>query len=284
MSDNQHTSPFDDKYRTLSTDNFNSSSQGTSTDSPYFTDPSTMRRDSSYARDANSSISDAGSIEFSPAIKQTKTFASVNLKEAHVAFDETKPQRNKTTAAGGGGDEDEDEEEEDDALGELPGSGKEGPKRQGTVFKRHRWGTQRRKDGKVVVKPMKRTKTFKRSLSKRTPNTRLFSGNDAMADEDEDQNSADKDRSREKRQVYWNVPLPESQLDEDGHPPQYPRNKIRTTKYTPLSFVPKNLYYQFENVANIYFLVMIILGAFSIFGVPNPIQEEQQQIWKLTIK
>lgn len=60
-------------------------------------------------------------------------------------------------------------------------------------------------------------------------------------------------------------------IDEEGNPiMQYPRNKIRTTKYTPLTFLPKNILFQFHNFANVYFLVLIILGAFQIFGVTNP--------------
>ncbi|EEB06682.1 phospholipid-transporting ATPase [Schizosaccharomyces japonicus yFS275] len=51
---------------------------------------------------------------------------------------------------------------------------------------------------------------------------------------------------------------------------KYPRNKIRTTRYTPLSFLPKNLYYQFKNVANIYFLFLIILQSFPLFGPRHP--------------
>ena len=50
----------------------------------------------------------------------------------------------------------------------------------------------------------------------------------------------------------------------------YARNKIRTTKYTPLTFFPKNILFQFHNFANIYFLILLILGAFQIFGVTNP--------------
>ena len=50
----------------------------------------------------------------------------------------------------------------------------------------------------------------------------------------------------------------------------YDKNDIRTSKYTPFSFIPKNLFYQFQNVANVYFLTLIILGAFQIFGVQNP--------------
>lgn len=63
------------------------------------------------------------------------------------------------------------------------------------------------------------------------------------------------------RRIYFNRPLPDSAKDNDGHPVNhYERNKIRTAKYTPLSFLPKNLWFQFHNVANIYFLFVILLG------------------------
>lgn len=67
------------------------------------------------------------------------------------------------------------------------------------------------------------------------------------------------------RRVYFNVPLPQTERDEEGHPiASYSRNKIRTAKYTPLSFVPKNLWFQFHNIANMYFLFIIILGVCTI--------------------
>ena len=63
------------------------------------------------------------------------------------------------------------------------------------------------------------------------------------------------------RKIYFNTPLPADMKDENGNlTVSYPRNKIRTAKYTPLSFVPKNLYFQFHNIANIYFFFIIILG------------------------
>lgn len=66
------------------------------------------------------------------------------------------------------------------------------------------------------------------------------------------------------RRIYFNTPLPDSAKDNDGHPIiRYERNKIRTAKYTPLSFVPKNLWFQFHNIANIYFLFVILLGVRS---------------------
>lgn len=63
------------------------------------------------------------------------------------------------------------------------------------------------------------------------------------------------------RKIYVNQPLPPEARTEEGHiKAQYSRNKIRTAKYTPLSFVPKNLWFQFHNIANIYFLFIVILS------------------------
>ena len=73
--------------------------------------------------------------------------------------------------------------------------------------------------------------------------------------------SQEADEGRTRRKVFFNLPLPEEAHDEDGRPlAHYERNKIRTAKYTALSFIPKNLWYQFHNIANVYFLFLIILG------------------------
>lgn len=74
-----------------------------------------------------------------------------------------------------------------------------------------------------------------------------------MSDDDDQENSA--------RRIFFNIPLPDDAKDENGHPlADFGRNKIRTAKYTPLSFIPKNLWFQFHNIANIYFLFVIILS------------------------
>lgn len=79
--------------------------------------------------------------------------------------------------------------------------------------------------------------------------------NDQAADANDDEHS-----QMVPRQLYFNLPLPQDLLDEDGNPAQqFTRNKIRTAKYTPLSFVPKNLWFQFQNVANIFFLFLVII-------------------------
>ncbi len=77
----------------------------------------------------------------------------------------------------------------------------------------------------------------------------------------------------EGRHVLYNLPLPPNLVDPDGLPTQtFARNKIRTTRYTPLSFIPKNLLFQFSNVANAYFLFMVVLGV-STFLPMLPVRE-----------
>lgn len=72
------------------------------------------------------------------------------------------------------------------------------------------------------------------------------------------------------RKIYVNQEIPDD-LKHDGAPIiTFPRNKIRTTKYTPLTFLPKNILFQFRNIANFYFLVLIVMGFFQIFGVQSP--------------
>lgn len=57
---------------------------------------------------------------------------------------------------------------------------------------------------------------------------------------------------------------------QDQHPNgKYPTNLIRTTKYTLISFLPKNLFEQFHRFANLYFISIVLLNwipAISAFG------------------
>lgn len=67
------------------------------------------------------------------------------------------------------------------------------------------------------------------------------------------------------RTVYVNRNLPAEARDENGTPLQtFKRNKIRTAKYTPISFIPKNLWFQLHNIANVYFIFIVILGVSSL--------------------
>ncbi|KAG8924316.1 hypothetical protein FRC00_005242, partial [Tulasnella sp. 408] len=51
----------------------------------------------------------------------------------------------------------------------------------------------------------------------------------------------------QRRRIHVNVPLPLELQSSNGDPKtDYVRNKVRTTKYTLLTFVPKNLYEQFR--------------------------------------
>jgi phospholipid-translocating ATPase len=84
---------------------------------------------------------------------------------------------------------------------------------------------------------------------------------DVASRKSDDSGSQASSQPEETRKVFFNIPLPDDARDEDGRPKaQYARNKIRTAKYTPISFIPKNLYYQFHNIANMYFLFIIVLG------------------------
>ncbi|CAI4341862.1 AGK_G0009650.mRNA.1.CDS.1 [Saccharomyces cerevisiae] len=130
-------------------------------------------------------------------------------------------------------------------------------------LKRVRFGTRRNKSGRIDINRSKTLKWAKKNFHNAI--------DEFSTKEDSLENSALQNRSDELRTVYYNLPLPEDMLDEDGLPlAVYPRNKIRTTKYTPLTFFPKNILFQFHNFANIYFLILLILGAFQIFGVTNP--------------
>lgn len=54
------------------------------------------------------------------------------------------------------------------------------------------------------------------------------------------------------RNIFINQP-------ERNIPFKFIHNKISTTKYTPWSFIPKNLYEQFRRAANFYFLVIAVI-------------------------
>ncbi|KIK63428.1 hypothetical protein GYMLUDRAFT_41114 [Collybiopsis luxurians FD-317 M1] len=73
-----------------------------------------------------------------------------------------------------------------------------------------------------------------------------------------------------RRNVYVNHPLSHSELDQNGEPmARYERNKVRTSKYTIITFIPKNLFEQFRRVANIFFLVLVVVQLFPVFGAAN---------------
>lgn len=124
-------------------------------------------------------------------------------------------------------------------------------------IKRKRWATQRvtgNKEQKKRGSIMNRFHGRKFSAEKNRLSANGSSkGGSGVSDGDDKENSA--------RRVFFNIPLPDDAKDEAGQPlADFGRNKIRTAKYTPLSFVPKNLWFQFHTIANIYFLFVIILA------------------------
>jgi hypothetical protein len=53
------------------------------------------------------------------------------------------------------------------------------------------------------------------------------------------------------------------------HNKNFKNNKISTTKYNILTWVPKSLLFQFKRIANIYFLIISILTCFD-FSPKSP--------------
>ncbi|KAF8630439.1 hypothetical protein AX17_005416 [Amanita inopinata Kibby_2008] len=76
-----------------------------------------------------------------------------------------------------------------------------------------------------------------------------------------------------RRTVYVNEDLPAEYLDHKGRvKPEhvYATNQVITSKYTVITFVPRNLLEQFRRVANIFFLGIAILQFFNIFSTISP--------------
>ena len=146
------------------------------------------------------------------------------------------------------------------------------PKRGGaggsSKTKRSRWATR-----KMTVKSSnkKRLSIMGRANNKSlaSEKKRASAGSESLPADGEDDFEEDDEGEAETdgpgpRTIYFNLPLPDEAKDENGMPTQsYARNKIRTAKYTPLSFIPKNLYFQFQNIANIFFLFLVILAVSS---------------------
>lgn len=123
--------------------------------------------------------------------------------------------------------------------------------------KRLRWATQRlspaegRRKRNTIIRALSRHKMEKDETRPQSSGQLSEMGDGAPSIMGED----------EPRRVFINTPIPRELLDEDGAPiQQFSRNKIRTAKYTPLIFVPKNLWLQFHNIANVYFLFVTILA------------------------
>ncbi|KAH7909858.1 hypothetical protein BJ138DRAFT_1195493 [Hygrophoropsis aurantiaca] len=75
------------------------------------------------------------------------------------------------------------------------------------------------------------------------------------------------------RTVYFSQNLPESYFDAKGRPKKehvYCTNQVITSKYTVITFLPRNLLEQFRRIANIFFLFIAILQFFPEFSTISP--------------
>ena len=133
-------------------------------------------------------------------------------------------------------------------------------------IKRIRWATQRVTGDKEQRKRHSIINRFHQRKAGSTEKNRESGGSvdtPQLGDiQEEAEDTAEEGEHEDvRRRIWFNIPLPNDAKDEEGHPlAQYARNKIRTAKYTPLSFIPKNLWIQFHNIANIYFLFVIVLA------------------------
>ena len=137
-------------------------------------------------------------------------------------------------------------------------------------IKRIRWATQRHTG---ASEQKKRHSIINRFHHRKAGSSEKNRDSGSSADgthlegiQEEAETSTDHDDHEDtRRRIFFNIPIPDDAKDEEGHlRAQYARNKIRTAKYTPLTFIPKNLWFQFHNIANIYFLFVIILSVNNI--------------------
>ncbi|KAI0766330.1 phospholipid-translocating P-type ATPase [Trametes elegans] len=75
------------------------------------------------------------------------------------------------------------------------------------------------------------------------------------------------------RTIFVNGPLPDDYYDHKHRIKKehvYSSNQVITSKYTLITFIPRNLLEQFRRIANIFFLTIAILQFFSIFSTISP--------------
>jgi phospholipid-translocating ATPase len=75
------------------------------------------------------------------------------------------------------------------------------------------------------------------------------------------------------RSIFINEPIPEDYFDKKHRPlkdKQFASNQNITSKYTVITFLPRNLLEQFRRVANIFFLGIAILQFFPKFSTISP--------------
>ncbi|XP_063746689.1 phospholipid-transporting ATPase VA [Eleginops maclovinus] len=93
-------------------------------------------------------------------------------------------------------------------------------------------------------------------------------------DSEEDPKAAKRQRKRKQKEnktrtVHANI-LYDHAKGEENPNRHYANNKIKTTKYTVLSFLPKNLFEQFHRFANVYFVFIALLNFVPVVNAFQP--------------
>lgn len=78
-----------------------------------------------------------------------------------------------------------------------------------------------------------------------------------------------KPKENKTRTVHANI-LHDCAKGEENPNRHYANNKIKTTKYTVLSFLPKNLFEQFHRFANVYFVFIALLNFVPVVNAFQP--------------
>jgi len=78
-----------------------------------------------------------------------------------------------------------------------------------------------------------------------------------------------KTKENKTRTVHANI-LYDYAKGEENPNRHYANNKIKTTKYTVLSFLPKNLFEQFHRFANVYFFFIALLNFVPVVNTFQP--------------
>ncbi|XP_071426676.1 phospholipid-transporting ATPase VB isoform X1 [Pithys albifrons albifrons] len=78
-----------------------------------------------------------------------------------------------------------------------------------------------------------------------------------------------KKKNENKRVVISNLPFGSKKWKENPNR-YYSSNKIKTTKYTLLTFLPKNIYEQFHRFANVYFVFIALLNFVPVVNAFQP--------------
>ncbi|XP_069006932.1 phospholipid-transporting ATPase VA [Embiotoca jacksoni] len=113
----------------------------------------------------------------------------------------------------------------------------------------------------------------------RKPKLGKFEAGLAMARESEDAGVAKASKTKRQRKkktkenktrtVHANI-LYDGAKGEENPNRHYANNKIKTTKYTVLSFLPKNLFEQFHRFANVYFVFIALLNFVPVVNAFQP--------------